>query len=50
VPLSEGRLIAALQKNASILEQDYEGASADLLVRVSPQLAAQCRPFMTGGE
>ncbi len=45
VPLSEGKLISTLQKNASILEQDYEGASADLLVRVSPQLASLCRPF-----
>ncbi len=46
VPLSEGKLIATLQKNASILEQEYEGANADLLVRVSPQLAAQCKPFV----
>jgi GTP-binding protein HflX len=47
IPLSEGKLIASLQKSASILEQDYEGATADLLVRVSPQLAAQCRPYVT---
>jgi len=45
IPLSEGRLLAALQKSASILEQEYEGANADLLVRVSDQLAAQCRDF-----
>ncbi len=45
IPLSEGKLIAALQKNSSILEQNYEGGCADLLVRVSPQLAIQCRPF-----
>ncbi len=45
IPLSEGKLLASLQKSASILEQDYEGASADLLVRVSPQLAAQCSDF-----
>lgn len=45
IPLSEGKLISALQKKASILEQEYEGANADLLVRVSPQLAAQCRLF-----
>lgn len=45
VPLSEGKLIALLQKNDSILEQDYEGGNADLLVRVSPQLAALCQPF-----
>ena len=45
IPLSEGKLIASLQKSASILEQEYEGATADLLVRVSPQLATQCRPF-----
>lgn len=48
IPLSEGKLIASLQKSASILEQEYEGASADLLVRVSPQLAAQCQPFVAG--
>ncbi len=45
VPLSEGKLLATLQKSASILEQEYEGANADLLVRVSAQLAAQCRGF-----
>ncbi len=47
VPLSEGKLLATLQKNAAILEEEYEGANADLLVRVSDQLAAQCRPFST---
>ncbi|MCF7818424.1 MAG: GTPase HflX [Kiritimatiellales bacterium] len=46
VPLSEGKLLASLQKAASILEEEYEGANADLLVRVSPQLAAQCQPFV----
>ncbi len=45
VPLSEGRLIAVLRKNASILEEDYEGGTADLLVRVTSQLAAQCAPY-----
>jgi len=50
VPMNEGRLIAVLQKNASILEQDYEGATANLLVRVSPQLAAQCRKFVAVQE
>ncbi len=45
IPMSEGKLLSTLQKNASILEEDYEGATADLLVRVSPQLAAQCQPF-----
>ena len=48
IPLNEGKLIASLQKSASILEQEYGGDSADLLVRVSPQLAAQCRPFVAG--
>ena len=46
LPLSEGRLLAVLQKNASILEEVYEGDRAELTVRVSPQLAAQCRPFI----
>jgi len=45
IPLSEGKLLATLQKSASILEQEYEGANADLLVRVSPQIAAHCRDF-----
>ncbi|MBN2162280.1 MAG: GTPase HflX [Pontiellaceae bacterium] len=49
IPLSNGKLIASLQKSASILEQDYEGGAADLLVRVSPQLAAQCREFEVSG-
>lgn len=46
VPLAEGKLLSTLQKNASILEQEYEGANADLLVRVSLQLAAQCQAFI----
>jgi GTP-binding protein HflX len=46
IPMNEGKLLASLQKSASILEQDYEGATADLLVRVSPQLAAQCSAFV----
>ncbi|MEN8255189.1 MAG: GTPase HflX [Verrucomicrobiota bacterium] len=46
IPLSEGKLLATLQKSASILEQEYEGANADLLVRVSPQIAAQCKSFV----
>jgi GTP-binding protein HflX len=50
VPLSEGKLLSTLQKNASILEEVYEGASAELLVRVSAQLAAQCRPFTNEAE
>ncbi|MEI6892658.1 MAG: GTPase HflX [Pontiella sp.] len=50
VPLSEGKLLATLQKNASILEQEYEGANADLLVRVSPRVAAQCQPFLVGDD
>jgi GTP-binding protein HflX len=50
VPLSEGKLLSTLQKNASILEQEYEGANAELLVRVSPQVAAQCKPFSTEPE
>lgn len=45
VPLCEGKLLASLQKSASILEQEYEGPNAELLVRVSAQLAAQCREF-----
>lgn len=45
VPLSEGKLLSTLQKNGSILEQEYEGPNAELLVRVSPQLSAQCQPF-----
>lgn len=45
VPLCEGKLLASLQKSASILEQEYEGPNAELLIRVSAQLAAQCREF-----
>ena len=48
IPLSEGKLLATLQKSASILEQEYEGSNADLLVRVSPQIAAQCQRFVAG--
>ncbi len=45
VPLSEGKLLASLQKSASIIEEEYEGSHAELLVRVSAQTAAQCRDF-----
>jgi len=45
VPLSEGKLLSILQRNASVLEAEYEGSHAELLVRVSPQLAAQCRAY-----
>jgi GTP-binding protein HflX len=45
IPLSEGKLLSSLQKTASILEEEYEGSNADLLVRVSPRLAARCREF-----
>lgn len=45
IPLTEGKVLASLQKSAAILEQEYEGANADLLVRVSPQVAAKLYPF-----
>ncbi len=48
IPLAEGKLLAALQKSASILEQEYEGDTAELLVRVSTQLAAQYKRFEVG--
>ncbi len=48
VPLSEGKLLAMLQERTAILEQDYEGTQAVLLVRVSKQVAAQCEPFAVG--
>ena len=45
VPLSEGRLLALLQERGVILASAYEGRTAELEVRVSPQLAAQCARF-----
>lgn len=45
VPLGEGKLLAALQQSAAVLEEVYEGPNADLLVRVSHQLASRCRAF-----
>lgn len=46
IPLCEGKLLSTLQRSASILEQVYEGETAELLVRVAPQIAAQCQPFL----
>lgn len=45
IPLSEGRLLALLQERGVILTSEYEGGTAELAVRVSPQLAAQCARF-----
>jgi len=45
IPLSEGKLLSALRKNASTLEEEYETGEARLLVRVPPRLAARCAPF-----
>jgi GTP-binding protein HflX len=46
IPLNEGKMIAHLKKSAAILEEEYESGCAELLVRVSPQVAAQCDSFI----
>ena len=46
VPLSEGRLLALLRERGVILESNYEGGSAELRVRVSPQIASQCTRYI----
>ena len=46
VPLSEGRLLALLRERGVILESNYEGGTAELRVRVSPQLASQCARYI----
>lgn len=45
IPLSEGRLLAQLRQSATVLEEKYEGESAELLVRVPAQMAARCEPY-----
>lgn len=45
IPLSEGRLLAQLKQSATVLEEKYEGESAELLVRVPAQLVPRCEPY-----
>ena len=47
VPLTEGRFLALLRKKRVILESKYNESSAELRVRVSDQLAAQCRFYIS---
>jgi GTP-binding protein HflX len=46
IPLSEGRLLALLRERGVILESNYDGGTAELRVRVSHQLAAQCACYV----
>ena len=46
IPLSEGRLIALLKNSATVLEENYEGGSAELLVRVPAPLVPRCEPYL----
>ena len=46
IPLNHGKIISTLKKTATILEEEYKNGVAELLVRVSPQIAAQCEPFI----
>ena len=46
IPLSEGRLIALLKNSATVLEEEYEGGTADLLVRVPAPLIPRCEPYL----
>jgi GTP-binding protein HflX len=48
IPLSEGRLIALLKNSATVLEENYEGGSAELLVRVPAPLVPRCEPYKQG--
>ena len=47
VPLTEGRFLALLRKRGVILESKYNESSAELRVRVSDQLASQCRFYIS---
>jgi hypothetical protein len=46
IPLSEGRLLAQLKQSATVLEEKYEGESAELLVRVPAPLVPRCDPYV----
>jgi len=50
IPLNHGKIISTLKKTATILEEEYESGTAELLVRVSSQMAAQCEPFIVQEE
>jgi len=47
VPLTEGRFLALLLERGVILKSKYNESSAELRVRVSDQLAAQCRFYIS---
>lgn len=47
VPLTEGRFLALLRERGVILESKYNESSAELRVRVSDQLASQCRFYIS---
>ena len=46
IPLSEGRLIALLKNSATVLEENYEGGTAELLVRVPAPLVPRCEAYL----
>ncbi len=46
IPLSEGRLIALLKNSATVLTENYEGGSAEILVRVPAPLVPRCEPYL----
>ncbi len=45
IPIGEGRLLALLQNSAVVLEETYEGESADILARVPAPLVPRCEPY-----
>lgn len=48
IPIAEGRLLALLQNSAVVLEESYEGESAEILARVPAALVSRCEPYQTG--
>ncbi|MFC1467473.1 GTPase HflX, partial [Verrucomicrobiota bacterium] len=50
VPISEGRLLAVLRKNATILEEEYEYDAAIITAKVPDRLRGMCDPFKIDDE
>lgn len=50
IPISEGRLLAVLRKNATILEEEYEYDAAIITAKVPDRLRGMCDPFVVDDE
>lgn len=50
IPIAEGRLLAILRKNATILEEEYEYDVAIITAKIPARLHGMCEPFIFDDE